>query len=571
MKLKQNFIFTGTISFAIGVGNISLVMMLISLLEFSFSLKTILFSHTIICLIGYLILIYQKRYFKPLENVVKNNKDSFNRNININKISNKNEEIENAKNNINIYKNKNSKTRNKKIKNYFVNIKRKKLKIKILNYKNYSKVFIKQKLFKFIETILIILILFQVLTSIFITVIFPVRFWDAITCWSFKGGAFFLDKNIYDFYNKHSYEFSHPSYPILLPLLQSYMYFSMGILNENLMKIIFPIFFISLLIAIYSFLRLKYLKIVSLFFTFMLSTVPIIYDHAYIEYTNLPFAFYLFLSVMFMTLWIRFNDDKINKNRLIILSAIFSAQLPLLRSEGILFLAFIFALSVFYLFKPKEYIFKSNKYKNKSILLKEDNKINLNHKDGLNLVVRDKELPLKENNKISGNLYKYKKIEKYYKKGITLFLVLIVILILITPWLFLKSKFNLSLFSVDWDGFQNSIIIFKENFINSIFGLLNELLFSKYDSTNSFFKSSYSIYWIIIILTFVIFPKKVFSKENGVILSIIIFSLIIYIMGSSLVSDFLTSIERYLLHILPISFFLAVGILSEKLQFLIKN
>ena len=570
-KLKQNLLFFITISYAIGVGNVSLVMMLISLLEINFALQTILLFLTIIVLIGFLILIYQKINLKLLEKVVKNNKDSLN----------KNNGTENVKNNINTYKNLGSETRIKKI--------------KILNYKNYSEVLNKQKLFKIIEIVLIVLILFQVLTSIFITVIFPVRFWDAITCWSFKAKAFFLDKTIYDFYSKHSYKFSHPSYPILLPLLQTYSYFSMGTLNENLMKLIFPLFYISLLIVNYGFLRIKYSeinpkvnnnsakikkdnrilgknypKITSLFFTFILSTVPIIFDHSYIEYTNLAFAFYLYLSVMFMILWIRFKNDGLKTNRLIILSAIFASQLPLLRSEGILFLGFIFILFAFFLFKSKDHIFKSNKYENKSLLLKEDNKINWNHKDKFDLVIRDETLPLKENNKISKNLYEYKFFEKYYKKFVILILVLIVMLIFIAPWLLLKSKLNLGILSVDWGGFKNSITFYKENFIKSISGLFNEFLFSKYDSTTGFFKSSYSIYWIIIILTFFIFPKKVFGKENRVILSIIIFSLIIYLIGSSLVPDFLTSLERYLLHIFPISFYLATTIFSEKIQSFIK-
>jgi len=570
-KLKQNLLFFITISYAIGVGNVSLVMMLISLLEINFALQTILLFLTIIVLIGFLILIYQKINLKLLEKVVKNNKDSLN----------KNNGTENVKNNINTYKNLGSETRIKKI--------------KILNYKNYSEVLNKQKLFKIIEIVLIVLILFQVLTSIFITVIFPVRFWDAITCWSFKAKAFFLDKTIYDFYSKHSYKFSHPSYPILLPLLQTYSYFSMGTLNENLMKLIFPLFYVSLLIVNYGFLRIKYSeinpkvnnnsakikkdnrilgknypKITSLFFTFILSTVPIIFDHSYIEYTNLAFAFYLYLSVMFMILWIRFKNDGLKTNRLIILSAIFASQLPLLRSEGILFLGFIFILFAFFLFKSKDHIFKSNKYENKSLLLKEDNKINWNHKDKFDLVIRDETLPLKENNKISKNLYEYKFFEKYYKKFVILILVLIVMLIFIAPWLLLKSKLNLGILSVDWGGFKNSITFYKENFIKSISGLFNEFLFSKYDSTTGFFKSSYSIYWIIIILTFFIFPKKVFGKENRVILSIIIFSLIIYLIGSSLVPDFLTSLERYLLHIFPISFYLATTIFSEKIQSFIK-
>ncbi len=170
-KLKQNLLFLITISYAVGVGNVSLVMMLISLLEINFALQTILLFLTIIILISFSILIYQKINFKLLEKVVKNNKDSFNRNININKISNKNKEIENAKNNINIYKNKNSKTRNKKIKNYFVNLKRKKLKIKILNYKNYSKVFSKENgvILSIIIFSLIIYIIGSSLVSDFLT------------------------------------------------------------------------------------------------------------------------------------------------------------------------------------------------------------------------------------------------------------------------------------------------------------------------------------------------------------------------------------------------------------------
>lgn len=41
-KLRQNLLFVITISFAIGVGNISFVMMLLSLLKINFSLITLL-------------------------------------------------------------------------------------------------------------------------------------------------------------------------------------------------------------------------------------------------------------------------------------------------------------------------------------------------------------------------------------------------------------------------------------------------------------------------------------------------------------------------------------------------
>lgn len=526
-KLRQNLLFIITISFAIGVGNISFVMILLSMLKINFSLiKILLFLifFSVIYSTGFTILIFQKGAFKNvIIKTLKSSKKNINQTLKIQKkffIGKLN-----PKNKINIFN-----------KQKLFTFGRYHLK----NNESKKHITKKHNLFKIIEITLLALILFQIVGSIFIAIIFPVRFWDAITCWSLKGRAFFLDRNIYYFYNKHSYEFSHPSYPLLLPFLQTYLYFYMGALNENLMKILFPIFYISLLIANYSFLRIKYLKITSLFFTFILSTVPIIFDHAYIEYTNLAFAFYLFLSVIFMTLWINSRE-----NGLLILSAIFAVQLFLLRSEGILFSVFIFIILIFNLLKSREYIFKSKEFDNKSIYLKEGKEINW-------------------------NCYNYNKYKKNYKKIYLFLLVLVVMSVYITPWLLIKSKLNLDILSIDWAGFQNSIIYFKENFRSSVAGLINEFILSKYDSTNSFFKSSYSIYWIIIILVFIFYPKKVIDKENRTMLSVIIFTVIVYLIGSSLIPDFLTSMERYLLHIFPISFFLAVSAIGKKPQSLIE-
>jgi hypothetical protein len=57
------------------------------------------------------------------------------------------------------------------------------------------------------------LIIINFLIVVFLTVLFPIRFWDAISCWSLKGKAFFLDSIISSFYTVHDYGFSHTSYP----------------------------------------------------------------------------------------------------------------------------------------------------------------------------------------------------------------------------------------------------------------------------------------------------------------------------------------------------------------------
>jgi len=60
---------------------------------------------------------------------------------------------------------------------------------------------------------------------LFFAMLFPIRFWDAVSCWSLKGVAFFIDGSMNTFYQQHSYDFSHLSYPVYLPLIQTWIYF----------------------------------------------------------------------------------------------------------------------------------------------------------------------------------------------------------------------------------------------------------------------------------------------------------------------------------------------------------
>ena len=72
-----------------------------------------------------------------------------------------------------------------------------------------------------IKSIIIILIAVNCLAVLFFALLFPIRFWDAISCWSLKAKAFFIDKNIFTFYLDHDYGFAHNSYPVYLPLIQT--------------------------------------------------------------------------------------------------------------------------------------------------------------------------------------------------------------------------------------------------------------------------------------------------------------------------------------------------------------
>lgn len=165
-----------------------------------------------------------------------------------------------------------------------------------------------------IKTIVIILIAINFIAVLFFTILFPIRFWDAVSCWSLKAKAFYIDKNIMTFYQNHDYVFAHNSYPIGLPLIQTWIYIWLGQVNENLVKIIFPIFYFSSVFLVFNFFRKKFGELLAGVLAFIFSSIPIIMDHGYIEYTNLLFSTVLFIAVYFFSTYISNEIAEINES-----------------------------------------------------------------------------------------------------------------------------------------------------------------------------------------------------------------------------------------------------------------
>lgn len=181
-------------------------------------------------------------------------------------------------------------------------------KTKLKRFKNAPAV---RKVFKIV---IILLIAVSFFTVLFFTFLFPIRFWDAISCWSLKAKAFFIDKNIFTFYTQHDYVFAHNSYPIYLPLVQTWLYIWLGEINDTLVKIIFPIFYFCSIFIIFNFFRKKSGEILSLILAFVFGSIPVIVDHGYIEYTNLLFSLVLFIAVYFLSTYLSNEIAEINEH-----------------------------------------------------------------------------------------------------------------------------------------------------------------------------------------------------------------------------------------------------------------
>ncbi|MDZ7836921.1 MAG: hypothetical protein U5N58_02665 [Actinomycetota bacterium] len=90
--------------------------------------------------------------------------------------------------------------------------------------------------------ILALLTLGSFIIVVFFTFLFPIRFWDAIACWSLKAKAFFIDSDIFTYFTQHGYDFSHNSYPLYVSLLQAWIYTWIGRVDETLVRLYSPCF-----------------------------------------------------------------------------------------------------------------------------------------------------------------------------------------------------------------------------------------------------------------------------------------------------------------------------------------
>ena len=344
------------------------------------------------------------------------------------------------------------------------------------------------------------LIIINFLIVVFLTVLFPIRFWDAISCWSLKGRAFFIDGIINTFYTVHDYGFSHPSYPLYLPLIQTWLLSWMGEINENILKLIFPIFYSSLLFSLYYLFRQKVRKLFSIIFVFVISALPIIVDHGYIEYTNLLFSVAMLLAVYFFYIARVMKD----KTTFLILSAIFFSIMALTRSEGIIYVALFIIINLIFT--------------------------------------------------ISGSLKK----DRLAKNLLNFLMPLAVFVIFLIPWYLLKIKLGLPVLSTEWSGFINGGITAGAGMSGlreaaSVLGL--QLLLSMNDSTRAVFGSFYGPVWILMLVAMLFSLKRHFKDFGWIFFVFLSAGMMAIFISLSAISDFANSAERYILHLFPLAYY----------------
>lgn len=391
-----------------------------------------------------------------------------------------------------------------------------------------------------IAGILIAFIVFNIATSLFFAVLYPVRFWDAISCYSLKAKAFFIDASIMPFYSEHGHSFSFLSYPIYFSLVQTWVMIGMRQINENILKILFSIFNMGLFYILYFLFAKRAHRLLALGAVLVFSGLPIVIDHGYIEYPNMLFGTLLLLGTYFYVKSAQTEDIRRARyvadigqkggeplllfekrhpfyagNASLIIATIFFSMLALLRVEGMFYLGLFFILHII-----------------ASIA---------------NALKRAR----------AGRLAGHPVLGSCIRKTVLQISIPVLLSFLIyLPWMLVLLRFRLNFWGPDWDrAASQGQAIEIDSILQAARAFGAQFVFSNFDSTRAFLGSSYGVLWIVLALLFFVFVKRMFKKGRWVYLLFILFNFLSVFAASVYIREFISSLERYMLASLPLAYY----------------
>jgi hypothetical protein len=318
------------------------------------------------------------------------------------------------------------------------------------NKPSFSGLFILKRLKKngIMDFFLYGLIIISLVLITFKALFLPMHLSDDRAQWGLKAKILYHDKTIYseDFFDPLRIKL-HGTYPFLIPLLESSCYSFMGEMNDRLVKILFPLFFIGLLLFFYSSQRRYFSRRHALVFTAMLAVLPPFIKDMHgspsTGYADIPFAFYYAVSTISIFNWM--ND---NRRGDLILAALFITFAIFTKREGlILWVIIIFMMSCY-------------------------------------LAVADK--------------------GRRMNKTKPLAIVIVLPLILLIPWFHFSSTIPLPPWEKDW-----SPSYLNPDYISSHFYRIPAVLISM--KNNFFGTQYWNILWIIFFMTIGFYRKKSFT------------------------------------------------------------
>ncbi|MFH1996341.1 MAG: glycosyltransferase family 39 protein [Candidatus Omnitrophota bacterium] len=189
----------------------------------------------------------------------------------------------------------------------------------------------------------------EVIYAFFRALIKPLESYDAVAIYGIKAKIFHLARSIPgDYFGSLRDIIPHPDYPLNIPLVEAFLFGAMGTLNDQLVKMIFPLYFVGILVLIYCGIRRFADRTYAMIFTFITASIPQLTSYAANGYVDIVLSYYWFAGFLYMFLW--FQEKR---SSYLIISAIMVGLAGWTKNEGLLYCAVAALLFLTYLLFQK--------------------------------------------------------------------------------------------------------------------------------------------------------------------------------------------------------------------------
>lgn len=202
----------------------------------------------------------------------------------------------------------------------------------------------------FPEWIFLAIILLCLLAISINALLTPITSWDARAIWGLKGKFIYYEKTIYraSFFDP-DYVHVHPNYPLLIPFLESFFSEIIGNWDARAIKIMFLLFYLSLILAFYSAQRRVFPRSHCLMFTSILALLPCYQEYAGSGHADVPLSFYYAVGAIYLLSWMKEGE-----HRRLLVSSLFLSFGAFAKNEGLALAGILaFVLIIFSLFNCK--------------------------------------------------------------------------------------------------------------------------------------------------------------------------------------------------------------------------
>ena len=179
--------------------------------------------------------------------------------------------------------------------------------------------------FSLLVPLAIFYLIFQIFIVLWYSLNVPVSAWDDFFNFATKAKVIYFEGSLDQI--RH---LTYPSYPLLVPLAQVWIALSLGMWDDQLIKIIFPMAFLSFLIIYFYTLRFFTDGRGGIYGLGLLLSSSFFILHATINYSDFYQMYYNYVTIFLILIWTR-----VKTNGLLVLISLFAGLSTFTKIEGL--------------------------------------------------------------------------------------------------------------------------------------------------------------------------------------------------------------------------------------------